>query len=123
MILYPNAKINIGLNVLEKQADGYHKLSSVFYPVNKLCDILEILPSKSFSFSNSGIVIPGKSNICVKAFELLKADFEIGNVAMHLHKKIPIGGGLGGGSSNAASVLLGLNKLWKCNLEKKNYYF
>ena len=59
MIVYPNAKINIGLNVLEKRADGYHELSSVFYPVKDLCDILEIIPSIEFSFASSGIKIPG----------------------------------------------------------------
>ena len=116
MIVYPNAKINIGLNVLEQQADGYHKLASVFYPVNKLCDILEILPAKHFTFSNSGIVIPGKSNICVKAFELLRTDFEIGNVTMHLHKKIPIGAGLGGGSADGAFALIALNEIFKLEL-------
>ena len=116
MIVYPNAKINVGLNVLEKQADGYHKLASVFYPINKLYDILEILPAKQFSFSSSGIVIPGNSNICVKAFELLKADFDIGNVSMHLHKKIPIGAGLGGGSADGAFVLKALNKIFKMEL-------
>ena len=112
MIVYPNAKINIGLNVLEKQADGYHKLSSVFYPVNELCDILEIIPATEFSFSSSGIAISGNSNICVKAFELLKADFEIANVIMHLHKQIPIGAGLGGGSADGAFTLKALNKLF-----------
>ena len=116
MIVYPNAKINIGLNVLEKQADGYHKLSSVFYPVNELCDMLEILPAKDFSFSISGIVIPGNSNICVKAFELLKADFEIENVTMHLHKKIPIGAGLGGGSADGSFALKALNEIFKLDL-------
>ena len=116
MIVYPNAKINIGLNVLEKQADGYHKLSSVFYPVNELCDILEILPAKHFSFSSSGIAIPGNSNICVKAFELLKADFEIANVIMHLHKQIPIGAGLGGGSADGSFVLKALNEIFKLEL-------
>jgi len=116
MIVYPNAKINIGLNVLEKQADGYHKLSSVFYPVNELFDMLEILPAKSFSFSSSGIAIPGNSNICVKAFELLKADFEIGNVTIHLHKQIPIGAGLGGGSADGAFALKALNELFKLDL-------
>ena len=116
MIVYPNAKINIGLNVLEKQDDGYHKLSSVFYPVNELCDILEILPAKNFSFSSSGIAIPGNSNICVKAFELLKADFEIGNVIIHLHKQIPIGAGLGGGSADGAFTLKALNELFKLEL-------
>ena len=116
MIVYPNAKINIGLNVLEKQADGYHKLSSVFYPVNELCDMLEILPAKHFSFSSSGIAIPGNSNICVKAFELLKADFEIENVIMHLHKQIPIGAGLGGGSADGAFALKALNEIFKLEL-------
>jgi 4-diphosphocytidyl-2-C-methyl-D-erythritol kinase len=116
MIVYPNAKINIGLNVLEKQADGYHKLSSVFYPVNELCDMLEILPAKHFSFSSSGIAIPGNSNICVKAFELLKADFEIENVIMHLHKQIPIGAGLGGGSADGAFALKALNEIFKIEL-------
>ena len=116
MIVYPNAKINIGLNVLEKQADGYHKLSSVFYPVNELYDILEILPAKHFSFSSSGIAIPGNSNICVKAFELLKADFEIENVIMHLHKQIPIGAGLGGGSADGAFALKALNEIFKIEL-------
>ena len=116
MIVYPNAKINIGLNVLEKQADGYHKLSSVFYPVNELYDILEILPAKHFSFSSSGIAIPGNSNICVKAFELLKEDFEIENVIMHLHKQIPIGAGLGGGSADGAFALKALNEIFKLEL-------
>lgn len=116
MIVYPNAKINIGLNVLEKQADGYHKLSSVFYPVNELYDILEILPAKHFSFSSSGIAIPGNSNICVKAFELLKADFEIENVIMHLHKQIPIGAGLGGGSADGTFALKALNEIFKLEL-------
>jgi 4-diphosphocytidyl-2-C-methyl-D-erythritol kinase len=116
MIVYPNAKINIGLNVLEKQADGYHKISSVFYPVNELFDMLEIFPAKDFSFSSSGIAIPGNSNICVKAFELLHADFEIGNVTMHLHKQIPIGAGLGGGSADGAFALKALNELFKLEL-------
>ena len=116
MIVYPNAKINIGLNVLEKQVDGYHKISSVFYPVNELFDIIEIFPSKGFSFSSSGIAIPGNNNLCVKAFELLRLDFKIDNVTMHLHKQIPIGAGLGGGSSDGAFVLKALNELFKLEL-------
>ena len=116
MIVYPNAKINIGLNVLEKQVDGYHKISSVFYPVNELFDILEIFPSKDFSFSSSGIEIPGNDNLCIKAFDLLHSDFKIGNVTMHLHKLIPIGAGLGGGSSDGAFVLKALNEIFKLEL-------
>jgi len=116
MIVYPNAKINIGLNVLEKQVDGYHQISSIFYPVNELFDIIEIFPSKGFSFSSSGIAIPGNNNLCVKAFELLRLDFKIDNVTMHLHKQIPIGAGLGGGSSDGAFVLKALNELFKLEL-------
>jgi len=116
MIIYPNAKINIGLNVLEKRADGYHDLSSVFYPVKELSDILEILPASGFSFSSSGIAIPGNSNICAKAFGLLKADFGIGNVKIHLHKQIPIGAGLGGGSADGAFTLKALNELFDLQL-------
>ena len=116
MIVYPNAKINIGLNVLEKRSDCYHNLSSVFYPVIELFDTLEILPAKDFSFTSSGLSIPGNSNICFKAFELLKADFGIDNVAMHLHKKIPIGAGLGGGSSDGAFTLKALNELFNLEL-------
>jgi 4-diphosphocytidyl-2-C-methyl-D-erythritol kinase len=116
MIVYPNAKINIGLNVLEKRADGYHELSSVFYPVKDLCDILEILPSTEFSFSSSGIVIPGEGNICTKAFEMLKQDFGISNVNIHLHKQIPIGAGLGGGSADGAFMLKAINTLFDLKL-------
>ena len=116
MIVYPNAKINIGLNVLEKRADSYHELSSVFYPVNDLCDILEIIPAAEFSFSSSGITIPGEGNICTKAFEILKAKFGIGNVKIHLHKVIPIGAGLGGGSADGAFTLKALNELFELKL-------
>lgn len=118
MIVYPNAKINIGLNVLNKREDGYHELSSVFYPVSELYDILEIIISDEFSFSSSGIAIPGNSNICRKAFDLLQADFKIGNVKIHLHKLIPIGAGLGGGSADGAFVLKALNELFELNITK-----
>ena len=116
MILYPNAKINLGLNVLKKRADVYHEISSVFYPVKDLFDTLEIVPSDDFSFTSSGIEIPGKSNICTKAFDLLKADYDVGNVKIHLHKMIPIGAGLGGGSADGAFVLKALNELFELNL-------
>ena len=116
MIVYPNAKINIGLNVLNKREDGYHELSSVFYPVSELYDILEIITSDDFSFSSSGIVIPGDSNICTKAFDLLKADYDVRNVKIHLHKMIPIGARLGGGSADGAFVLKALNELFELNL-------
>lgn len=116
MIVYPNAKINLGLNVLKQRANGYHEISSVFYPVKELFDILEIVPYNDFSFSSSGIEIPGKSNICTKAFDLLKADYDVGNVKIHLHKMIPIGAGLGGGSADGVFVLKALNELFELNL-------
>ena len=116
MIVYPNGKINLGLNVLEKRADGYHEISSAFYPLKQLFDMLEILPADNFSFSSSGIAIPGGSNICTKGFDLLKADYDVGNVKIHLHKMIPIGAGLGGGSADGAFVLKALNELFELNL-------
>ncbi len=116
MIVYPNAKINLGLDVLKKRGDGYHEISSVFYPVKELYDILEIVPSDDFSFSSSGIEIPGKSNICVEAFKILKNYFKIGNVKIHLHKLIPIGAGLGGGSADGAFVLKALSTLFDLQL-------
>ena len=72
MIVFPNAKINIGLNVLKKRKDGYHDISSLFYPVDNIFDILEIVPSNSFSFFSTGIQINSQENICVKAYNLLK---------------------------------------------------
>lgn len=116
MILYPNAKINIGLNVLWKRDDEYHELSSVFYPIYELYDVLEIIADDNFSFSCSGIDIQDETNICIRAFELLKKNFGIGNVRIHLHKRIPIGAGLGGGSADAAFVLKGVNELFSLNI-------
>lgn len=119
MIVYPNAKVNIGLFVTEKRADGFHNLESVFIPI-PWCDILEINISENLEFKSSGINIPGDSstNLCLKAFELLQRDFNISNVAIHLHKQIPIGAGLGGGSADAAFTLSALNELFKLNLSK-----
>lgn len=121
MILYPNAKVNLGLNILSKRPDSFHNISTCFYPVS-WCDILEILPNKeSLLFESSGIEIPGstESNLCCKAFELLEKDFAIAPVHIHLHKIIPIGAGLGGGSSDAAFMLKGLNELYNLNLSTK----
>jgi len=106
MISFPNAKINLGLNILSKREDGYHNISSCFYPV-PWCDILEIIPSDQLKFTSSGIGIPGdeSNNLCIQAYRLLKRDFNIPNVHIHLHKIIPIGAGLGGGSSDCAFTL------------------
>lgn len=116
MISYPNAKINLGLNIICKRSDGYHEIKSIFYPIKTIFDILEVLPSKIFSFTSSGIEIPKGKNICITAFELIKKDYNISNVKIHLHKQIPIGAGLGGGSSDGAFTLLSLNKIFNLRL-------
>jgi 4-diphosphocytidyl-2-C-methyl-D-erythritol kinase len=117
MIGFANAKINLGLNVLYKRADGFHELESVFYPVN-IFDSLEILDANELKFSVYGIEIPGdlNDNLCIKAFNLLKSEFNISNVHIHLLKNVPFGAGLGGGSSDAALTLKMLNQKFELNL-------
>ncbi|HRI78659.1 MAG TPA: 4-(cytidine 5'-diphospho)-2-C-methyl-D-erythritol kinase [Cyclobacteriaceae bacterium] len=117
MVSFPPCKINLGLQILSKQPDGYHAIATCFYPL-PWTDILEILPSTHFDFTSSGIQIPGQSgeNLCVKAYELIKKDFQLPPVRMHLHKIIPAGAGLGGGSADAAYTLRSLNALFDLKL-------
>ncbi len=117
MIGFPNAKINIGLNVVEKRSDGFHNLESVFYPVN-IFDSLEIIEAKEMSFHSYGLNIPGagSDNICVKAFELMKHHIGIPNLEIHLLKNIPFGAGLGGGSADGAWILKMINEKFELNL-------
>ncbi|WP_319479033.1 4-(cytidine 5'-diphospho)-2-C-methyl-D-erythritol kinase [uncultured Draconibacterium sp.] len=117
MITFPNAKINIGLNVVEKRADGYHNLETIFYPV-KLADALEVVDVEETSFSSSGIEIDAapESNLVYKAYSLLAGDFNLPPVKMHLHKVIPFGAGLGGGSADAAFALKMLNDYFSLGL-------
>lgn len=121
MILFPNAKINIGLYVTEKRPDGFHNLESAFFPTN-WTDILEITPQASFEFSSSGLPISGsvENNLCYKAYQLLKEAYQIPGVHIHLHKIIPMGAGLGGGSSDAAFTLMGLRDLFELPLSNKD---
>ena len=119
MVLFSCAKINIGLNILSKREDGYHNISSVFYPVSSCTDILEITEQEHFSFESSGIEIPKGENLCEKAFYLLRKDFSFPNVHIHLHKQIPIGTGLGGGSADAAFTLKGINELFELEISSK----
>lgn len=121
MIKFPNCKINIGLKVCRKRPDGFHNLQTFFYPI-PIFDILEIVsthPSKAkIDFSVTGFenIIPGE-NICVKAYNLLKENFtNLPSVKMHLHKVIPIGAGLGGGSADGAFTLLLLNELFELQI-------
>jgi 4-diphosphocytidyl-2-C-methyl-D-erythritol kinase len=119
MITFPNAKINLGLKVLEKRTDGFHNIETIFYPVG-LSDVLEIVPSKDgiFSFKTTGLPIPGdkEKNLCCRAFHLLSSIFHIPPVKIHLHKVIPIGAGLGGGSSDGAFSIKMLNDLFLLGL-------
>lgn len=136
MISFPNAKINIGLNIVKKRGDGFHDIESIFYPV-ALHDVLEVivLPAKQqevrtttehydITFSSSGIPIPGEGNLCEKAFHLLQKKFpdkiNSRKTQIHLHKLIPIGAGLGGGSADAAFALQIFNKMFELNLETNN---
>ncbi|GAB3906531.1 4-(cytidine 5'-diphospho)-2-C-methyl-D-erythritol kinase [Mucilaginibacter boryungensis] len=117
MIAFPNAKINIGLNITSRRPDGYHNLETVFYPI-KIYDALEIIKSDQVTFNASGLDIPGKitDNLCLKGYDLLKKDFDLPPVDIHLHKHIPIGAGLGGGSADAAFFIKLLNQYFNLGL-------
>ena len=118
MILFPPAKINLGLNVLKKRDDGYHEIKSCMAEI-PLCDVLEIVPSDAFEFVQTGLTIEGNNddNLCVRAFRLMEEKYSVPPVYMHLRKIIPMGAGLGGGSADATYVILGLNKLFELNLK------
>jgi len=115
MLLFPNAKINLGLRVVRKRSDGYHDIETLFYPVPDLCDVLEIVHAASFGIRVYHARIEGE-NICERAWRLLNGRFGIPPVEIHLYKKIPAGAGLGGGSADAAFTLKGLNALFGLNL-------
>ena len=119
MICYPNAKINIGLKILSKRNDGFHNLNSFFYAI-PLCDVLEVnlghnLPITKITYS--GIKFPNiQDDLILKAYHLLKQDYNLPILKIHLHKNIPYGSGLGGGSSNATHMLILLNKMFDLKL-------
>ena len=115
MILFPNAKINLGLHVVRKRSDGYHDIETLFYPVPGLCDVLELVHADRFEMHCYNAEITGE-NLCEKAWRLLATRYDIPPVAIHLYKKIPMGAGLGGGSSDAAFTLTGLNTMFGLNL-------
>jgi len=121
MIVFPNAKINIGLNVVSKREDGYHNLETIFFPV-KLADAIEFAEAEETTLTTSGIQIDGdpEQNLVLKAYRLLKADFNLPPLHFHLHKVIPFGAGLGGGSSDAAFTLKMLNEYFNLDLTQEN---
>ena len=113
MIAFPNAKINLGLHILSKRKDGFHDIETVFYPL-MIHDSLEILTAgdQETSFKQYGLPLNSSKNLCEQAYELLKLEYDLPPVEMHLLKHIPVGAGLGGGSSDAAFTLLTLNELF-----------
>ena len=120
MVSFPPCKINLGLHVLAHRPDGYHDISTCFYPI-PWTDVLEILPDKELNFTQTGIPIPGniQDNLCLKAYHLLKKDFSLPRIQIHLHKIIPTGAGLGGGSSDAAHTLRSLNTIFQLKFSQE----
>jgi 4-diphosphocytidyl-2-C-methyl-D-erythritol kinase len=120
MVVFPNAKINIGLNIIEKRPDGFHNIESCFYPVG-WSDVLEITLADDFLFESDGIAIPGNEsdNLCIKAYRMLAADYQLPPVSLHLLKAIPIGAGLGGGSADAAFTITGLNQRFDLKISEE----
>lgn len=116
MILKSICKINIGLNIVARREDGYHLIESIFYPVSSLFDLVEVVVSDGadVQFSQSGIVVdcPADDNLCVKAYRAFRDVYDVGSVRIHLHKMIPFGAGIGGGSANAATVIRLLNQIF-----------
>lgn len=118
MICFPNGKINIGLNVLSKRPDGFHNIESVFYPI-PIVDALEFVPAESIQLIVSGFTIPGKTkdNLVLKAYEELSKKHKLHPLKIHLHKGIPIGSGLGGGSADAAFFIRTINEYFKLGMD------
>lgn len=121
MISFPNCKINLGLRILEKREDGYHNLVTVFYPL-PIRDVLEIVKAPANDLTVTGIPVAGGAdkNLCTKAWELLKKDFpDLSPVHTYLHKNIPMGAGLGGGSADGAFMLKLLNDKFQLQRSKE----
>ena len=122
MITFPNAKINLGLNIVSKRSDGYHNIETVFYPV-RLYDALEIVPAvkETTTFTQTGMLIDGdpEKNLVFKAYRLLQKQYAIPEIDIYLQKNIPFGAGLGGGSSDAAFMLKLLNDFADLHLSNK----
>lgn len=123
MICFPNAKINLGLNITEKRNDGFHNIETVFYPIN-WTDALEVVEHKNsaqeFNLHLSGIPISGslEDNLLYKAYQLIKKETKVPFVDVYLHKNLPMGAGLGGGSSDAAFFINLINDQFALNLNE-----
>ena len=119
MITFPNAKINLGLNIVERRPDGYHNIETVFYPI-PLTDVLEIVPARDGETTlrcyGNPVDCPVEKNLVMKACRLMQERYGIQPVEIHLYKHIPDGAGLGGGSSDAAHTLVMLNKMFELGI-------
>jgi 4-diphosphocytidyl-2-C-methyl-D-erythritol kinase len=122
MLLFPNAKINLGLRVIDRREDGYHSIETIFVPVS-LCDCLEFLETSgstsTLEISGTGLEGTPEDNLVLKAWKIMLQNHAIPCVQVHLHKIIPSGAGLGGGSSDAAFMLKGLNEYFSCGCSQK----
>ncbi|MBN7813304.1 4-(cytidine 5'-diphospho)-2-C-methyl-D-erythritol kinase [Algoriphagus sp. H41] len=119
MISFPNAKINLGLHITAKRKDGYHDIETCMVPI-PMTDALEMIIDKKSAWASTGLAIPGdpKDNLILKAEKLLKKDFPgLPNLSIHLHKSIPMGAGLGGGSADGAFALKLMNNLFDLHLD------
>ena len=119
MISFPNAKINLGLHITAKRKDGYHEIETCMVPI-PIFDALEMILAKKPTWNSSGLAIPGdpKDNLILKAEKLLRKDFpSLPNLNIHLHKNIPMGAGLGGGSADGAFALKLMNNLFDIHLD------
>ena len=121
MILCPNAKINLGLEVVRRREDGYHDIETLFVPVPSLRDVLEVVKADKPGLKVYGLAcdVPAEKNLCFRAFRLMQERFGIGGVNIFLYKNIPMGAGLGGGSSDAAFTLVALNEVFELGLPEE----
>lgn len=124
LILFPNAKLNLGLHVVRRRPDGYHDLETAFVPI-PWTDALEVLPAESAptTLTLTGRPVPGDpgTNLCLKAYKLIQADFpDLPPAYLYLHKVVPIGAGLGGGSADATFALRGLNEVFGLGLSTED---
>ncbi len=119
MVVFPNAKINLGLNIVARREDGYHNIETIMYPV-KWCDVLEIVPAKgsetTLTVTGRKVDCPPEKNLVMKAYRLLNEIVDLPAVDIYLRKIIPDGAGLGGGSADASFTLMCLNQLFNLNL-------
>jgi 4-diphosphocytidyl-2-C-methyl-D-erythritol kinase len=124
MISFPHAKINLGLSILSKRPDGFHNLETIFYPV-PILDVLEIVPSGKTRFLPAGLDIPGKmsDNLVLRAYLILEKNYpQIKPLEIHLFKAIPMGAGLGGGSSDAAAIIQLINRFFDLKISRNELY-